>query len=197
MKYLLIIIWAFVTVVDATAAEKQPDQSTTAKQGSTVMPFTQTMKMLDGKDVTLNERYKDKVVLVVNVASKCGLTPQYKGLQKLFDEKKGQGFAIAAFPCNQFGKQEPGTAEEIQSFCQKNYGVTFDVFAKIEVNGEGACALYKQLTALDLKPAGTGKIAWNFEKFLVAKDGSIIARFGPRTEPDDKALLAAIVKALQ
>ena len=160
------------------------------------MVLQQTMKTLDGKEVRLDERYKGKVVLVVNVASKCGLTPHYKGLQSLYTELKEKGFEIAAFPCNQFGKQEPGSAEEIKTFCQKNYGVSFDMYSKVDVNGDKACALYKSLTAVDAKPAGTGKIAWNFEKFLIGKDGQVAARFGPRTEPNDKALVAAIQKAL-
>ncbi len=154
------------------------------------------MNLLDGNSVNLAERYKDKVVLVVNVASKCGLTPQYKGLQAVYNQKKDQGFAIAAFPCNQFMGQEPGTAAQIRQFCSDNYNVTFDLFEKIEVNGDGASPFYKSLTAMNLKPGGTGKIKWNFEKFLIGKDGAVIGRFGPRTKPSDPALIKAIDDAL-
>jgi glutathione peroxidase len=141
------------------------------------------MKALDGGEVDLG-KYLGKVVLVVNVASKCGLTPQYEELQQLHEEHAEQGLAVLGFPCNQFGKQEPGTADEIRQFCSENYGVTFDMFAKVDVNGEGACDLYKYLTSLDTKPAGAGKISWNFEKFVIGRDGQVVARFAPRTKPD-------------
>ena len=137
-----------------------------------------TMKRLDGKDADLSQ-YQGKVVMVVNVASKCGLTPQYKQLQALYEKYEKQGFVVLGFPCNQFLHQEPGTAGEIRKFCTVNYGVTFPLFAKIEVNGEGACPLYKYLTALDAKPAGKGKISWNFEKFVIGRNGEVIARFSP------------------
>lgn len=180
---------------DADSKEKNKNNDK-AQIKETTMPLKRSMKSIDGKDVQLDEHYQGKVLLVVNVASKCGLTPQYKDLEKLYQDKKAGGFRIAAFPCNQFGKQEPGTSDEIKSFCQKNYGVSFDLYEKIEVNGDGACGLYKILTATDTKPTGSGKIAWNFEKFLIGKDGQVIARFGPKTAPDDKDLVAAIDKAL-
>ncbi len=149
------------------------------------------MKTLDGKETELS-KYKGKVVLVVNVASECGLTPQYEQLQAVHEEYADKGLAIVAFPCNQFGGQEPGTAAEIKSFCSDNYGVTFDMFAKIDVNGDGACDLYKYLTALDTKPQGAGKISWNFEKFLIGRDGKVVARFTPRTKPDAPDVVKAI-----
>jgi glutathione peroxidase len=155
-----------------------------------------TMKTLDGKDVDLAKQYQGKVLLVVNVASRCGLTPQYESLQALHEKYKDQGLCVVAFPCNQFGAQEPGTAEQIREFCSTNYHVTFDLFAKTEVNGEGACELYKHLTALETKPKGAGEISWNFEKFLVGRDGKVIARFAPRTKPDDADLVKAIESAL-
>jgi len=150
-----------------------------------------TMKSLDGKDVDLG-KYQGKVVLVVNVASKCGLTPQYKQLQALHDKYAKDGLAILGFPCNQFLSQEPGTAGQIRQFCTVKYGVTFDLFAKVEVNGKGACDLYKTLTALDTKPVGPGKISWNFEKFILGRDGEVVARFGPRTKPDDPQIVKVI-----
>ncbi len=149
------------------------------------------MKTLDGKDVDLS-KYHGKVVLIVNVASKCGLTPQYKELQALHEKYAKNGLAILGFPCNQFLSQEPGTAEEIKEFCRINYGVSFDMFAKVEVNGEVACDFYKNLTSLHTKPVGPGKISWNFEKFVVGRNGEIVARFGPRTKPDDPDVLKVI-----
>lgn len=140
------------------------------------------METLDGKKVSL-DKYSGKVILVVNVASECGLTGQYEGLQELYDKYKDKGLVVLGFPCNQFGSQEPGTAEEIKSFCTKNYGVTFDMFAKIDVNGDKAAPFYKHLTALETKPKGAGKIGWNFEKFLIGKDGTVAARFAPTVEP--------------
>ena len=154
------------------------------------------MNLLTGDKINLAKKYDNKVLLVVNVASRCGLTPQYKQLQELHKKYAKEGLAILGFPCNQFGRQEPGSAEEIQTFCKKNYGVEFDMFEKIEVNGDGACDLYKYLTKLDTKPQGAGKISWNFEKFLIGRDGEVIARFSPRTAPNDKKLLAEIETAL-
>jgi len=154
-----------------------------------------TVKSLDGKEVDL-AKYQGKVLMVVNVASKCGLTPQYNELQALHKKYAEQGLAILGFPCNQFGKQEPGSATEIRDFCSKNYGVSFDMFEKIDVNGDDANSFYKHLTSLDLKPAGSGKISWNFEKFLIDREGNVVARFSPRTSPDDAEVVAAIEKAL-
>jgi glutathione peroxidase len=149
------------------------------------------MKTLAGKDVELS-KYQGKVLLIVNVASKCGLTPQYEQLQALHKKYAKQGLAVVGFPCNQFLGQEPGTAEQIQEFCRVNYGVQFDLFAKVEVNGDGACPLYKHLTALKTKPKGPGKISWNFEKFLISRDGKVVARFAPKTKPDAPEVVRAI-----
>jgi glutathione peroxidase len=154
------------------------------------------VKTLAGKEVDLAKQYQGQVLLVVNVASQCGLTPQYKGLQALSEKYKDQGLRVLAFPCNQFGQQEPGTPAEIQQFCTQKYNVTFDLFDKVEVNGDGACALYKHLTALDAKPKGAGAVSWNFEKFLVGRDGKVVARYQPRTKPDDELLLADIEREL-
>ena len=150
------------------------------------------MKTLEGKEVSLEEKYLGKVVLFVNVASKCGLTPQYKKLQALHEKYADKGLAIVGVPCNQFGGQEPGTADEIATFCEKNYGVEFDMLEKVNVNGDKACDLYKHLTSLDAKPAGKGKISWNFEKFLVDRKGNVVHRMSPRTSPDDEELVKAI-----
>ena len=149
------------------------------------------MKSLDGQEVDLG-KYQGKVVMVVNVASKCGLTPQYKELEALHEKYEKAGLVILGFPCNQFLHQEPGTAEDIQKFCTVNYGVSFPLFAKIEVNGKGACDLYKYLTALDVKPKGAGKISWNFEKFIVGRNGDVVARFTPQTKPDASEVLKVL-----
>ncbi|MEM7313291.1 MAG: glutathione peroxidase [Planctomycetota bacterium] len=154
------------------------------------------MKKLDGKEVPLSQ-YQGKVVMVVNVASECGLTPQYEQLQALHKKYGKQGLAILGFPCNQFGRQEPGSAKEIQAFCSKNYGVKFDMFSKVDVNGKDACDLYKHLTAQKIKPAGTGKIKWNFEKFVIGRDGKPVARFAPRTAPDSKEVIKTIESELK
>jgi glutathione peroxidase len=150
-----------------------------------------TMKSLDGKEVNLS-KYQGKVILVVNVASKCGFTPQYKELQALHEKYGAKGLAILGFPCNQFKAQEPGTAADIQQFCTVNYGVTFPMFAKIEVNGDGAAPLYKHLTSLGTKPKGPGKIDWNFEKFIIGRNGEAVARFAPKIKPDDPEIIKVI-----
>jgi glutathione peroxidase len=134
--------------------------------------------------------------LFVNVASKCGLTPQYEGLQRLHDTYSGRGFTVLGFPCNQFGGQEPGTAEQIQEFCSLNYGVTFPLFEKIEVNGDDRHPLYEELTAAADGEGHTGDIRRNFEKFLVGPEGQVLARFSPMVTPDDPDLVAAIEEAL-
>ncbi len=134
--------------------------------------------------------------MIVNVASKCGYTRQYEQLQKLHEKYASQGLAILGFPCNQFLGQEPGTAQEIAAFCRTNYGVTFDMFAKVEVNGENASDLYKFLTSLDAKPKGAGKIGWNFEKFLIDREGMVVARFGSSTMPDAPDLVKIVEREL-
>ena len=149
------------------------------------------MKMLNDKEVELS-KYQGRVVMVVNVASKCGLTPQYEQLQALYEKYEPQGLAILGFPCNQFGAQEPGTPQQIEQFCRVNYGVSFPLFAKIEVNGDDAAPLYKHLTALETKPKGPGKIDWNFEKFIIARNGEVVARFAPQTKPDAPELIKVI-----
>jgi glutathione peroxidase len=165
-----------------------------ASQEKSVLEFK--MDSLEGEQVDL-AKYKGKVVLIVNVASKCGLTPQYEQLQQLHEKYADKGLAILGFPCNQFAGQEPGTAAEIQEFCKKNYGVGFDLFAKVDVNGDKACDLYKLLTSLDTKPTGAGDISWNFEKFVLDRDGNVIGRFGPKTKPDASEVVAVIEEELK
>lgn len=140
-------------------------------------------KSIDGKDVSLSE-YKGKVLLIVNVASKCGFTPQYEGLEKLYKKYKDKGLVILGFPCNQFGKQEHGTEQEIAEFCKVNYGVTFPMFAKIDVNGENAHPLYKYLKEKAPGILSTQDIKWNFTKFLVDREGNVVTRYAPATTPE-------------
>ncbi|MBN1464970.1 glutathione peroxidase [candidate division KSB1 bacterium] len=158
-------------------------------------PLDFIMTSIDGQSIDLS-RYAGQVILMVNVASKCGLTPQYEGLQHLYEKYKDQGFVILAFPANNFLGQEPGTNEEIQTFCSVNYGVTFPMFAKISVKGKDQHPLYHYLTDGKSHEFG-GAIQWNFEKFLIGKDGVIKARFSPKTKPQDEAVIAAIENELQ
>jgi len=159
-------------------------------------PLDFTMKDIDGKDVDLAKTYKGKVVLMVNVASKCGLTPQYEELEKLYEGYKARGLVILGFPANEFGAQEPGTEKEIKEFCTSKYKVTFPMFSKIVVKGEGIHPLYKFLTEKETDPAYAGVIQWNFTKFLVGRDGKLAARFEPKTTPSSKEVVAAIEAAL-
>ena len=153
------------------------------------------MKDIDGNQVSLSQ-FKDKVILIVNVASKCGLTPQYQGLQEIYSKYRGKGFVILGFPANNFFKQEPGTNAEIKEFCSVNYGVQFPMFSKISVLGEGIHPLYRFLTGTETNPKFAGEIRWNFDKFLVDKNGTIINRFPPKTKPQDPDIIKAIETAL-
>jgi glutathione peroxidase len=173
-----------------TAAFIQP-ATTPPTDTSYVLGYT--MKTIDGKDQDLSA-YKGKVVMIVNVASKCGLTPQYEGLQALYEKDKDAGLVILGFPANEFGSQEPGTNEEIKSFCTGTYHVTFPMFEKIVVKGEGTHPLYTQLAAQPAPIGGEPK--WNFTKFLVDRQGHVVARFEPKVKPDDPALLKKIDELL-
>jgi glutathione peroxidase len=168
------------TVVQAAEDEKMP-----------AGPLAYKMESLDGKEVDL-AKYKGKVVMIVNTASECGLTPQYEQLQALHKKYGEKGLAILGFPANEFGKQEPGTNAEISKFCTDNFGVEFDMFAKVVVKGEGQCDLYKFLTSKETNPKHAGDITWNFEKFLIGGDGQVKARFNPRTKPDAEEVVKAI-----
>ncbi|AYJ33709.1 glutathione peroxidase [Corynebacterium xerosis] len=150
---------------------------------------------IDGRETTLAE-WAGHVLLIVNVASECGLTEQYRALQELQEEFAMRGFFVLGFPCNQFGGQEPGTEEQIADFCDANYGVTFPLFAKIDVNGESAHPLYRRLTQVADADGEAGDVAWNFEKFVINDSGEIVGRFRPRTEPDDDAIIDLIEEHL-
>lgn len=158
--------------------------------------YSYVMKDIDGKSVSL-EQYKGKVLLIVNVASKCGYTPQYKTLEQIYEKYKDRGFVILGFPANNFRSQEPGTDAEIKQFCTVNYNVQFPMFSKISVIGDDIHPLYRYLTSKESDPEFSGRIRWNFEKFLIDRKGKIIARFPSATPPDDITVISAIDKALK
>src|SRR5271157_4418301 len=168
--------------------------SASAFGASSVLDFT--MNQLNGKPVPLTN-FKGKVMLVVNVASQCGYTYQYEGLEKLYEKYKDQGFVITGFPANNFGGQEPGSNEEIGAFCKSKYGVTFPMFSKISVKGADIAPLYKFLTDKTANPKTGGDIQWNFTKFLVDRNGKVIQRFEPPVEPLSKELVTAVEAALK
>ncbi|UCF65735.1 MAG: glutathione peroxidase [bacterium] len=168
-----------------------------AEQTKTVKSiYDFTVQDIDGNEVSLAE-YRGKVLLIVNVASKCGFTPQYEGLQKLYNEYQDQGFVVLGFPANNFKNQEPGTNQEIKEFCSVNYGVTFPIFTKISVKGDDIHPLYQYLTSKDTNPEFAGDISWNFNKFLLDPSGKVIARFESKDKPESEIVLSAIEAALK
>ena len=180
---------------DANPARTERPAAAGAADKRVASMYEIPLTTLDGEPTTLNE-HAGKAWLIVNVASKCGLTPQYNELEKLQKQYAERGFTVLGFPCNQFGGQEPGSAEEIKRFCSLTYGVTFPMFAKIEVNGPGRHPLYELLTPVADASGHAGDIRWNFEKFVVSADGKSITRFAPATSPTDKAVIAAIEDGL-
>lgn len=162
--------------------------------GATPNLYDIALKDIQGEDTSL-KAYEGKVLLVVNVASKCGNTPQYAGLEKLYKDYKDQGLVVLGFPCNDFGAQEPGSNKEIQMFCSRTFGVTFPLFDKLHVKGAGQHPLYGALTGKD--SPFPGDVTWNFGKFLIGRDGQIVARFDPRTQPEEASVVQAIEKALR
>lgn len=154
------------------------------------------VKNIDGKIIDLS-RYQGKVVLIVNVASECGYTPQYKQLQALHAKHAKDGLAILGFPCNDFGGQEPGDERTIKKFCSSNYGVEFDLFAKVKITGKEAAPLYKFLQSKETNPRHSGKVGWNFEKFLLGRDGQVVGRFASDVDPEGEAFVGAIVRELK
>jgi glutathione peroxidase len=186
---LTLALVAGLVLAGATNAEDKG-----AKKVSPVLNFK--MKGIDGKEVDLSQ-YQGKVVLFVNVASQCGLTPQYKGLQALHDQYSKDGLVIVGVPANEFGEQEPGTDDEIQKFCQTKYSVSFPMLSKVVVKGTGICPLYKFLTSKETNGTFAGEITWNFEKFLVNRKGEVVARFAPRIAPDSAEVRDAIKAELE
>lgn len=183
-------------VIDNATADEPPKQPAEEVQPEVPAALDFEVNTLEGESVRL-DKYHGDVVLIVNVASRCGLTPQYEQLQQLHEEHAEAGLSILGFPANNFGKQEPGSNENIARFCKKNYGVEFDMFAKISVAGDDQAPLYAFLTSEETNPDFAGKIRWNFDKFLVNREGQVIARFAPRTKPNAKEVLKAIEAALQ
>lgn len=189
---LTIVTLAFAFALSASLVNeksKLTQKSAGSKDVPPVLNFT--MNSLEGKPVNLS-KYQGKVVLMVNTASKCGYTPQYKQLQALHEKYKDKGLAILGFPSNDFGKQEPGTDQEIADFCEKNFGVEFDMFSKVVVKGDGQCALYKHLTSAETDPKHAGEIKWNFEKFLISRKGEIVNRWNSKVAPDSDEMIKAI-----
>ena len=176
----VLLAGAFAAAEDKKPAEKTPPL------------LKHEMKSLTGKKVDLS-KYNGKVLLIVNVASQCGATPQYKPLEALHEKYNDKGLAVLGFPCNQFASQEPGSDADVAQFCEKNFGVKFDMFSKIDVNGDQAAPLFKQLTSKEVFPKDSGKVNWNFEKFLVSKEGKVVGRFRTDVEPDS----AEVVKAIE
>lgn len=183
----LLALTMFTSPSHATEDDPKPSQN-----ASPIYPLK--AQTLAGKTITLGETYRGRVMLVVNVASRCGFTRQYAGLQQLHEELAGEGLAILGFPCNQFGGQEPGTAEEIRDFCDSTYGVAFDLFARIDVQGDQAHPLYRYLTGETAPIEDQGPVKWNFEKFLIDHNGQLLARYRSRVTPDQ--MRADIEKAL-
>ncbi len=184
IKYVLVaaVVWSAVLSAQTGAKkmEKQPKL------------YSYTMKTIDGKDKPLSD-YKGKVLLIVNVASKCGNTPQYKELESVYEKYKDRGFMVLGFPANNFLGQEPGTNDEIKKFCTLNYGVTFDMFSKISVKGSDQDSLYQYLTKESPVP---GAVTWNFQKYLVDKKGDVVEKFTPRTKPEEKEVIDKIEQLL-
>ena len=181
----IVALFVFLSKTEASNTSKGNQMDKNIKQI--------TVKDIDGKSVNLSD-YKGKVLLIVNVASYCGYTKQYAGLEQIYKEFKDKGFEILAFPCNQFGEQEPGTNEEIKNFCSSKFDVSFKLFDKIDVNGKDKSPLYSILT--DNEVTGKADIKWNFEKFLIDKDGNVVARYSSKVEPTGKELISAIEKEL-
>lgn len=190
MKRILSIITSFAILISTQISAKINPQKT-ENISNNILDLT--VKDINGKEVKLSD-YKGKVLLIVNVASKCGYTPQYEGLQKIYEKYKDKGFEILAFPCNDFGAQEPGTNEEIKEFCSTKYNVTFKLFDKIKVIGKDKSKLYERL--INSKNVEQGDIKWNFEKFLIDKNGEIVNRFRSKIKPESEEITSAIEKEL-
>lgn len=188
---------AALTVAGLTATRPCATAAPAAVEGANVeqTAYAFTAADIDGRVVRLSD-FRGKVLLIVNVASKCGFTGQYEGLQALYERFRDRGLVVLGFPSNDFLGQEPGSNEEIKTFCSTKFNVTFPMFSKIEVKGKGSHPLYTWLTDKTVHPETGGKITWNFNKFVVGRDGRVAARFGSRTTPDDAELVAAVERAL-
>lgn len=186
---------AVVVEPSGSATVTRESDPTDLPKGTTVSLYDIPLRTLSGEATSLAD-YKGKALLIVNVASKCGLTPQYAGLERLQERYAGRGFSVLGFPCNQFAGQEPGSAEEIETFCSTTYGVTFPLFEKIEVNGDDRHPLYATLVGTADAEGEAGDVKWNFEKFLITPDGTVAARIRPATDPESDEVIAAIEAVL-
>lgn len=176
--------------------KSEPKQTSSNKDDAKMPALRFKVKDIDGNLQNLSQ-YHGNVILVVNVASRCGLTPQYKGLQELYEKHKDRGFVILGFPANEYGRQEPGSDSEIKDFCSKNFKVTFPMFSKVVVKGEGISPLFAYLTSKEAGHDFGGEIAWNFNKFLIDREGRLVGRFEPRVAPDAEPLVDAVTKELE
>jgi len=195
MKSVLLASFVLMVMVMMNSSSMAADaakKDSAKPQAAEAKPLDLEMKTLEGKKVNLAEKYKGKVVMLVNVASKCGYTPQYEQLQALHEKYGKMGLAIVGVPCNQFGGQEPGTAKEIAQFCQDRFGVEFDMMAKVDVNGPEAAPLYKYLTSKEKDSKFAGDIKWNFEKFVFDREGNVVARFKSNAKPDSKEVVEVV-----
>lgn len=190
IKRTITLLFLIYLSINLTFAQSSDERG----KGMTKSIYEFVVKDINGNDVELST-YKDKVLLIINVASECGYTPQYEGLQSLYDKYKSEGFEILAFPCNDFGGQEPGTNEEIQEFCSANFGVTFKLFDKIKVLGDEKVPLYEML--INNPSTENGDIKWNFEKFLISKNGEVVARYRSAVEPLNDEIVTAIETELK
>ena len=195
LRFASVIAIAFSLLALTSHTTTAQETPTKAPAQKTPAALNFTMKSIAGEDVKLS-KYAGKVVVFVNVASKCGFTPQYKQLQELHSKYAAKGVAIVGIPCNQFKGQEPGSDKEILAFCKEKYAVDFDLMSKVDVNGDKQCDLYKHLNTIDVKPRGKGDVKWNFEKYILDRSGKPIARFPSKVKPDSKDFMAVINKAL-
>jgi glutathione peroxidase len=186
-----------VLVMSQTAAAAESTRTDAGATKEAKKPLDVEMKTIQGKKVNLADKYKGKVVMLVNVASRCGYTPQYEQLQAMHEKYGKKGLAIVGVPCNQFGQQEPGTEKEIARFCKDKFGVEFDMMAKVDVNGEKAAPLYKYLTSKETDPKFAGDIKWNFEKFVFDREGNVVARFPSKAKPDSEEVVKVVEAELE
>jgi len=196
MRFLFILAALMAVPILVAAADSEKKTASDGKVDKVAPVLNFKMKGIDGKDVDLSG-YQGKVIMFVNVASKCGLTPQYEALQSVYDKYSKDGLVIIGVPANEFGRQEPGSNAEIAKFCKANYNVTFPMLSKVVVKGKGISPLYKFLISKETDPKFAGELQWNFTKFLISRKGEIVNRFEPRVKPDSKDVISAIEAELK
>lgn len=195
MKFYLTLFLALTVSIGVLFISFAKSELHLSRKNMTKSIYDYKVRTIDHKEVSLSQ-YKGKVMLIVNVASQCGLTPQYKDLQALYEKYHDKGFEILGFPANNFGQQEPGSEEEIKAFCTKNYGVTFPMFEKVSVKGKDICELYQFLTKKELNGVMDAEVSWNFEKFIIDKNGKLVANFEPTTKPMSEKITQKIEELL-